>query len=156
MNTFKVTHLAIACMPCALVEAFRGGVVHSIHCTRDLPPLTGGMASVQGVELRLEKDPFSTGVFYDGCGERWPAEWLHGLRPIKEPTFYSIGDRFVRDGDRECILAQVEANRVALIYLQDGNRASNPQFVDNIRQITEQEFATLTMHPEKFTKIPKP
>lgn len=69
-----------------------------------------------------------------------------------------IGQKFRRDKYEVYILAQVESHRVCLISLTDGNRWVEPQYIDDIRSLTSEEWARVTNDKKgkpKFRRVLK-
>ncbi len=60
------------------------------------------------------------------------------LKQLEETT-YSIGDRFVYNGEKY-ILARFKTDVVSLIPLASGNRWQDPTAVKNDNEITQSEF----------------
>ena len=79
---------------------------------------------------------------------------------------YRIGQKFklyqiyiIHTIDEEYMLVQVDNFKVAMISLYSANRWNNPVEVDDVTEITEQEFkkiANCDHEIERFVKIAEP
>ena len=69
----------------------------------------------------------------------------------KKEVFYEIGQKVMCGGD-EYLLAQVGMGIVALIHTRIGNRKSDPQPVNDVYHITEDEFYKISWGDNKDVK----
>ncbi len=66
------------------------------------------------------------------------------------------GDRFFHKDGEEYILASVDEHQMVLVCIEDGNRWSQPVKVKKHLEVTKEEFAKITNHPEsEFRKKTK-
>ena len=73
------------------------------------------------------------------------------LTPVKH---YHIGDRFRKIAADEYILAHVNKDKIALINLRYGSRWCDSVTVNDVNNITSEEFYAVTgTEPYNFTKI---
>ena len=105
--------------------------------------------------------------FYNDYDSRWIAiehptwrvDTKYRIKPKPEPVTYRIGQRFVTS-DYPCqwILAQVDARKICLIRLDEGNRFNDTVDVSSSMKITEEEFAQITQRMRgapPFTLVPE-